>query len=94
MSASLSVNVGASAELRRRAEEYKNDLIAEIVEDAKRYAPVDTGRLRNSIHREGDSIVVSAPYAGYVEFGTRNMAPQPFLRPALFKNHQTTVVIR
>ncbi len=31
------------------------------------------------------SIVAAAPYSGFVEFGTVNMAPQPFMRPALAK---------
>lgn len=66
-----------------------------IVKEAKRLVPVDTGRLRDSITADtqgeasrtvatGD-IVADAPYAGFVEFGTVRMAPQPYMRPALAK---------
>lgn len=57
---------------------------------AKRMAPVDTGRLRSSIaeelRREDGELVeivgTDVEYAPYVEFGTRRMRAQPFLRPA------------
>ena len=57
---------------------------------ARRYAPVDTGHLRDSIHVHSETprtarISAEAHYAGYVEFGTENMHPQPFMRPALYK---------
>jgi HK97 gp10 family phage protein len=52
---------------------------------------VDTGRLRASITwRLGNDsrglvgiVGTSVEYAPYLEFGTRYMAAQPFLRPAL-----------
>lgn len=58
---------------------------------AKRLCPVDTGRLRSSIthsvERDGRGLVgfvgTNVEYAIYVEFGTRYMRAQPFLRPAL-----------
>ena len=58
----------------------------EIVFLAKDFCPVDTGKLRDSIHsnvhRTETQIIgkveVSADYAAYVEFGAR-----PFLWPAL-----------
>jgi HK97 gp10 family phage protein len=58
---------------------------------AKQLCPVDTGLLRSSINwRLGvdgrgvyATIGTSTHYAPYVEFGTRYMAAQPFLRPAL-----------
>lgn len=62
-----------------------------VESQAKRLCPVDTGRLRSSItHRlahdsrglyalVGSNVV----YAPFVELGTRHMAAQPFLRPAL-----------
>jgi HK97 gp10 family phage protein len=58
---------------------------------ATQLCPVDTGRLRASIDHEmgvdaeGAYALVGSnvEYAGYVEFGTRFMAPQPYLRPAL-----------
>ncbi len=58
---------------------------------AKQLAPVDTGRLRSSITSRlgSDSqgvvgiVGTNVSYAAFVEFGTRYMAAQPFLRPAL-----------
>jgi HK97 gp10 family phage protein len=58
---------------------------------ARLYCPVDTGRLRSSIQasRGRDTTGVFADigtnveYAVFVEFGTRYMAAQPYLRPAL-----------
>lgn len=56
--------------------------------DAKGRAPVDTGHLRNTISNRpsGDLstvIAASADYAAYVERGTKFMAAQPFLGPAM-----------
>ncbi len=61
-----------------------------IVADAEAYAPRDTGRLATSIERtpvSGKSVEIgsNAEYSVYVELGTEDMAPQPFLRPALLK---------
>ena len=59
----------------------------DVMERAKEYCPVDTGRLRDSITYEtGDmSVAVGSDveYAAYVELGTSKMAAQPYLRPAL-----------
>ena len=59
----------------------------ECVERAKELVPVRTGRLRDSIgmRRIGAGKIVveaKAPYAGYVEYGTRYMKPRPYMRPA------------
>lgn len=59
--------------------------------NAKRLAPVDTGRLRSSItHEVGrdgrglyGSVGSDGAYAMYQEFGTRYVPAHPFLRPAL-----------
>ena len=58
---------------------------------AKRLCPVDTGRLRSSITwtlgRDSLGLLAvvgtNVTYAMHVEFGTINMAAQPYLRPAL-----------
>lgn len=58
---------------------------------AQRYAPVDTGTLRDSINieygkNEDDiwaDIGTDVFYAGYQELGTSRNPPHPFLRPAL-----------
>lgn len=55
---------------------------------AKTLAPVDTGRLRNSIAVEfmdgglSARIGTNVEYAPFVEFGTRRMGARPFLFPA------------
>lgn len=59
---------------------------------AKTLAPVDTGFLKNSIHTEivannwrvyAADVIADAHYAGFVEYGTSRMAPQPYMGPAL-----------
>lgn len=55
---------------------------------AKGRAPVDTGTLKNSIQatRIGPAhwrVVVGVDYGMYVEWGTANMAAQPFIQPAI-----------
>lgn len=54
----------------------------------------DLGVLVNSlstkVKRRGDKvigqIIASAPYAPFLEFGTSNMRPRPFMQPALERN--------
>ena len=54
---------------------------------AKSICPVRTGRLRKSINVKVQDLTIevsaNTPYAGFVEFGTRNMPAQPFIRPSL-----------
>lgn len=63
-----------------------------IERDAKVFAPVDTGNLRNSISTRISGqgleaeIAPTADYAHYVEFGTSRMAPHAFMGPALDRN--------
>lgn len=60
--------------------------------DAKLFAPVDTGRLRASIHTNISEnglraeVVAQTDYAIFLETGTRRQRAQPFLEPALNKN--------
>lgn len=57
---------------------------------AKRYAPVDTGRLRNSITHTTDDdsayVGTNVEYAPYVEYGTSKTKQQAFIKPAV-QNH-------
>jgi len=67
-----------------------------IRNDSSGRAPVRTGRLRDSHDTERKrlllhSIVATAPYAAFVEFGTVRMAAQPFLRPALATGRATII---
>ncbi len=65
------------------------DLMLAVEGHAKRYAPVDTGRLRSSIITSpkypADKIIVAdgVKYGIHQEFGTTKMKAQPFMRPAL-----------
>lgn len=56
----------------------------EKCEAARFRAPVDTGRLRNSIRAEADGliarVIADCEYAAAVEFGTNRAAPHPFMR--------------
>jgi HK97 gp10 family phage protein len=61
----------------------------QVVAEAKRLVPVDTGQLKNSIGwtmRQSDmtlQIHADQSYAIFVEFGTMRQPARPFLRPAL-----------
>lgn len=61
---------------------------ARLQRGAKAKAPIDTGTLFRSIDLQikdsGLSAVVQphTEYAAYVEFGTRKMSAQPYLKPA------------
>ena len=69
--------------------DFLEQLGGDIESDAKTACPVDTGRLRGSIEHEvsGDTLRVGSnvEYSVYVEEGTRYMAAEPYLRPALFR---------
>lgn len=68
-----------------------------IAEDVRRYAPVDTGAMRAGVSSTpavgGRAYVtVSRNVPGedplipvYVEYGTRHMDAQPFMRPAAYQ---------
>lgn len=85
---------------RQEAIDLKNEAVARALEKiglvaeryAKGYAPVDTGRLRNSISHEAAPdegavyIGTNVEYGIYQEFGTVYQPGTPFLRPAV-ENH-------
>jgi len=75
-----------SQEIRNQVREVFHELGANIKEYARAIVPVRTGYLQSTIYYrtvEWEIIVgARALYAGYVEYGTRYMAPQPFLGPA------------
>jgi len=69
-----------------------NDLVNELV----LVAPVDTGRLRNSIKAEiknGEIIISLVDYGKYVEFGTVYQKPNPFIRTTLL-NKLNKIIVR
>lgn len=51
-------------------------------DSARSFAPVLTGTLRDSIVVDEDGYGSDLPYAGFVEFGTSDTAPQPFMEPS------------
>lgn len=63
---------------------------AGLQQKAKQYCPVDTGNLKRSIGLELEdfgmtaSCEATAEYAPYVEYGTRYMDAQPFMRLAMY----------
>lgn len=83
--------------------EAKNDAIARALEavgiqaegDVASLAPVDTGRLRDSIthetHAEEESVYVgtNVEYGKYQEYGTSKMRAHPFLKPGIMNNLET-----
>lgn len=75
----------------------KQDLVVKSIEaaafdtmaEAKRNAPVDTGRLRSDVQlierrKDGLGITVgnTVHYAPHQEYGTKHMKAQPYLLPA------------
>ena len=90
---------GLSREVRPQLQKGLMKTGLQIVRQAKKNCPVDTGYLRSSIAAskiEGGGVMVSAGasgtangvtkdvvYAPYVEYGTRNMPAQPYFRPAI-----------
>lgn len=94
----FTANPRLEALIRAAAGEVVRDIAEDIADDARRLVPVDTGRLRAGIHvehaKDGDAHVVSSrvdedgeetKVPVYVEYGTRNMAAQPYLRPAAYR---------
>jgi HK97 gp10 family phage protein len=74
-------------EIEPASDRAANGWATEIARRAQDIVPVRTGNLRDSIHVERNgyadyAVVASAPYAGFVEFGTRYMAAEPYLGPA------------
>jgi HK97 gp10 family phage protein len=62
----------------------------QIARDAQSMAPVLSGALRASItaksHGLEGTVSATERYAAYVEYGTSDTAPQPFMRPAADRN--------
>lgn len=107
----MSKNVKGLRQLQARLENISDDArkevnllteanARELERNAKRIAPVDTGKLFQSIktekQKEGDYIIKAnatglAPYAAFVEFGTSKQKAQPYLFPSFFKQVRTFV---
>jgi HK97 gp10 family phage protein len=80
--------IKAGANAPEAADKVLSQSAEQILVNMKQRTPVDTGRLRNSETiqaKPGMYVVgpVGVPYAIFVEFGTRNMRAQPYVRPAV-----------
>ena len=94
----LSADLGkASYEATRRAQVVVRKTAADIEATAKSLAAVDTGTMRNSIGTtiSGGGLTAEVSptvhYAIYNEYGTRRMAPRPFMGPALERHSEPFV---
>lgn len=77
-------------EMRPKARQIVNEYGNMMMADAVKFAPIDTGALRNSIASESKMIDEltyrisdGVEYGVYQEFGTSKMGAQPFMRPAI-----------
>lgn len=81
------------AGLDRRAKAVSLETAEAVAAEAQARAPVDTGRLRNSIQARatdtGAEVVVGAEYGAFVELGTTDQRPQPYLTPAVESERQS-----
>lgn len=77
------LGVHAQSEVDKLTDEWATT----VVRVAEMKAPMRTGRLKRSIKKVstkgGYTITVNAPYAVYVEYGTRHRAANPFFKPAV-----------
>ena len=84
-------NVSIIAAEKAAAVATVTEVTEHVLQQAQIIVPIDTGFLYNSGYTEIEetdtgaigTVGFSADYAGYVEFGTRKMEAQPYLRPAL-----------
>lgn len=82
--------VAAPARVESGARDAVDDYVTGTERDAQDFAPILTGELKRGIHgrRVGllGEVVSEAPYSDYVEEGTSDTAPQPFMGPAHERN--------
>lgn len=79
-------------EKRARAKELAANVVkyhgAQLQQNAQRIVPVKSGTLKRSIRLEirdkglTAEVAATTNYAGYVEWGTRHMNAQPYMRPS------------
>lgn len=79
---------GWQLQLEAHVARFMDRIADDIADDARRFAPVDTGLLKSSIkvHRRGPTtrrIHAHAPYAAWVEYGTRPHIIRPNSKKAL-----------
>ncbi|MFW6214135.1 MAG: HK97-gp10 family putative phage morphogenesis protein [Spirochaetota bacterium] len=88
MSVERIVHIDMSKHTQAQAEKMIASATLATEDQAAQLAPVDTGNLRGSIsHRfagplEGE-VFTPVEYGPYIEYGTRKMKAQPYMRPAV-----------
>lgn len=85
--ADLAAELGAApARVMRLSSSTMTRIAGKLRDEAKAAAPVDTGELRDSLEIQGGDgyriVRATARHAYFVEFGTSDTPPQPFLWPA------------
>jgi len=89
MPVSFKLNPAAKIKLTNFQNQLKDLVGLTVVNWTQRDSPIDTGRLRNSMHyskiANGVRIADGVFYGVYNELGTTRQRPKPFLRPAPFK---------
>ena len=72
--------------LYRGAEETVAEAAQAVCAEAAARAPVETGRLRSSIHARAEGLTAAVrcdcPYGAAVELGTSRQSARPFMQPA------------
>ena len=72
--------------LYRGAEETVAEAAQAVCAEAAARAPVETGRLRSSIHASAEGLTAAVrcdcPYGAAVELGTSRQSARPFMQPA------------
>lgn len=87
------------AEVRAHGRHLLEKIGRAVADDARDIVPWRTGKLHSRISHKVMSasrvrISAKTKYAVYVELGTRFMAAQPYLRPALFQVRVTAAGVR
>ena len=95
MATQVILDQGGLAEIRAAANRYRDQLAVAIAGDMRRYVPVLTGDLRDSIREDLGGPAVARVWAGDVaagvdyhlfqEFGTSVTSAQPYMRPAAYQ---------
>lgn len=82
---------GLEPALARALEEAVGDAARLAAEDARVWAPVDSGELRRGIVARNQglvgTVISTAPHGAMVELGTSRMAARPYLQPAALAAH-------
>lgn len=87
MAGDFVLDAGYWRNVERAGNRARKDVLDAIADDSRRLVPVDTGELRNSIKVRPvlGRVEVGTDHWLFVEYGTRFMDAQPFIRPALFR---------